>query len=254
MIKSLILIFQFLTRLPIPIAVDADEQTFKDGIYFFTVVGALLGAILLAVNSILATLHIDLWSSAILLTIVHIFTTGGLHLDGIADTSDALFSNRSKQRMLEILRDSRIGSNGVLALIITLSLKAVGIHFVISNGFAIALLMMPIVGRFCVVLSFYWGKTPRSSGMGNLFIGNAKIGHILANALVPLTLLVFVVTQQFNFLIAIIICIIYVVLVIHWSTQKIGGITGDLLGFIIESSEVVFVLSMMLIIAIGGAL
>ncbi len=254
MIKSLILIFQFLTRLPIPIAIDADEQTFKDGIYFFTVVGALLGAILLAVNSLLTALQVDPWSRAILLTIVHIFSTGGLHLDGIADTSDALFSNRSKQRMLEILRDSRIGSNGVLALIITLTLKAVGIHFVISHGYAIALLMMPIIGRFCVVLSFYWGETPRSSGMGNLFIGNAKIGHILANAVVPLLVLTFVVTQRLNLLIAVIICVIYVILVIRWSTKKIGGITGDLLGFIIESSEVVFVLSMMLVIAIGGIL
>ncbi len=254
MIKSLILIFQFLTRLPIPIAIDADEQTFKDGIYFFTVVGALLGAILLAANSLLRALKVDFWSSAILLTIVHIFTTGGLHLDGIADTSDALFSNRSKQRMLEILRDSRIGSNGVLALIISLSLKAVGIYFVISHGYALALLMMPIVGRFCVVLSFYWGKTPRSSGMGNLFIGNAKIGHILANAIMPLLFLAIFATGRLNLLIAVAICTIYVFLVINWSTQKIGGITGDLLGFIIESSEVVFVLSMMLIIAIGGIL
>ncbi len=252
MIKSLILIFQFLTRLPIPIAVDADEQTFKDGIYFFTLVGTVLGAILWLTNGVLVALQIDIWSRAMLLTIVHIFTTGGLHLDGIADTSDALFSNRPKQRMLEILRDSRIGSNGVLALIITLALKAVGIHFVLSQHYTIALLLMPVIGRFCVVLSFYWGKSPRSSGMGNLFIGSATIKHILINAIVPAVVLIVAAPWLVSLLLASLFSCCYVALVVAWSTKKIDGITGDLLGFIIESSEVIFVFSIMLIIGIGG--
>ncbi len=253
MMRALILIFQFLTRLPIPIEVDADEQTFENGIYFFTLVGAVLGAILLAVEAGLTVLQLDAWSKAVILVILHIFMTGGLHLDGVADTADALFSNRSKSRMLEILRDSRIGSNGVLALMITLLLKTVGLHFVIISNCQFALLAMPIVGRFCVVLSFYWGKTPRNSGMGNLFIGNAALQHVLVNALLPLALLL-AGWWRLTFLSALIICIFYVVVVLRWSTHKIDGITGDLLGFIIETSEVVFLLSILLIFGIGGVL
>ncbi len=251
MMDSLILIFQFLTRLPIPIAVAADQKTFKKGIYFFTVVGMVLGAILLVAEAGLNVLQLDAWSNAVILVIIHIIMTGGLHLDGVADTADALFSNRPKARMLEILRDSRIGSNGVLALLINLSLKTVGLHFIIVQNYTLALLAMPIIGRFCVVLSFYWGKTPRSSGMGNFFIGNAAIGHVLVNALLPLSLLL-VCEWQLTLLSALIICIFYVVLVIRWSTRKIDGITGDLLGFIIETSEVMFLLTIILISGVGG--
>ncbi len=254
MIDALVLIFQFLTRLPISIAVDADDKTFRDGIYFFTLVGTVLGAILLAVESGLSVLQLDAWSKAIILLVVHIFLTGGLHLDGVADTADALFSNRPKARMLEILRDSRIGSNGVLALIITLALKAVGLHFIIATNCQLALLAMPIIGRLAVVMSFYWGKTPRAVGMGNFFIGKADWRHLLANVLLPIGVVALAGAWRLAFLVSAVLVLLYVVLVIAWSNRKIDGITGDLLGFIIETSEVVFLLNIIVISGIGGLL
>ncbi len=252
--RAIVLIFQFLTRLPMPWQVEADEKTFARGIYYFTVVGAALGALLVAAEALLTALYLDDWSKAILLTLIHLMATGGLHLDGVADTSDALFSNRSRDRMLEILRDSRIGSNGVLALIVVLSLKAVAIHFALVQHSQWALLAMPMVGRFGVVLAFYWGRSPRRAGMGNLFIGRAQLRHIIANALPLVGLLSLAGGAWLALFGGLFISCLFVGLVIVWSNRKIGGITGDLLGFIIEFSEVVFLLTLVPIVALGGLL
>ncbi len=245
---SLILAFQFLTHLPIPLKVDADQRTFRNSIYFFSLVGLLLGALLLAVNALLTALNIDPWSRAIALTIVHIIVTGGLHLDGVADTADALFSNRSAERMLEILKDSRIGSNGVLAIIITLSLKAVGLHFALAKNYALLVLLMPTIARFASILAFRIGCAAREGGMGNFFIGKARAGHLLTNALPLIIGAAIARISALQFLFFLLAVVVYTFVVVYWSTRKIGGITGDLLGFIVEGSEVVFVVAAMLMI------
>ncbi len=246
--RALILAFQFLTHFPISIQVDADARTFRNSTYFFSFVGLVLGLILLLVNLILTQLGVDAWSRATLLVVLHILMTGGLHLDGVADTADALFSNRSAERMLEILKDSRIGSNGVLALIVTLALKVVGLHYVIANNYVFLLIIMPVIARFASILAFRIGRTPRQSGMGNFFIGKARAGHILTNALSLIVAASIARLTALQFILSLLMIVFYTFFVVYWSTRKIGGITGDLLGFIVESCEVVFIIATIVII------
>ncbi len=248
MTRALILAFQFLTHFPITIKVDADARTFRNSTYFFSLVGVALGFILLLVNLILLQLGVDAWSRAILIVVTHIFTTGGLHLDGVADTADALFSNRSAERMLEILKDSRIGSNGVLALVVTLALKVVGVHYAIATNYVLLLVIMPVIARFASILAFRIGRTPRQSGMGNFFIGKVRAGHILINALSLLVVALIARLSFFQFIFFLLAIVFYTAFIVYWSTRKIGGITGDLLGFIVESCEVVFIISTILVI------
>lgn len=235
--KTFGVMLQFLTRLPLPFTIDCDEQTFGRGLYYFVPVGLVLGFILALAHRLLNPLGLDLWVQAILLLWLHVWLTGGLHLDGVADSADGLLSNRSPERMLEIMKDSRIGSNGVLALMALLSLKVVGLRLALESPYpALLLLLMPAVARFAVVLAAYVGKTPRESGMGNLFIGKGAFATVVVNAL-----LVAVFSPIYpQVLLPLGVATLFTLALVRRVTKRIGGITGDVLGATIEMNEVLF--------------
>jgi adenosylcobinamide-GDP ribazoletransferase len=234
--KALILMLQFLTRIPVNIVLDCNETDFKKGIYWFTTVGAVLGLMLAGTGFWLGRFIDDSWISALLLTLIHILFTGGLHLDGVADSADGLLSNRDSTRMLEIMKDSRIGSNGVLALIFVLALKTIGFKMMMDYGMYWAMFAMPVIARSAVVYAFWRGSTPREQGMGNLFIGQAGVKEMLVNLIIP----IFLIFKVDFMLVAILVAWVFTQFILHESNKKIGGITGDVLGAIIELNEVVF--------------
>ena len=114
MISALIIYTQFFSRIVIPKAVDLSYV--RKGVPILTLFGLLLGLIS-SLFFVLTSLVLPDTIAWILTLFFDVLLTGGFHLDGLADTADGLFSSRSKERMLEIMKDSRIGSNGVLALI-----------------------------------------------------------------------------------------------------------------------------------------
>ncbi len=228
---------QFLTRIPLPMTIPCDDETFRRGIYSFVPVGLVLGFILQTANHLLNQASIDLWAQALLILWVHVWLTGGLHLDGVADSADGLLSNRPPERMLEIMKDSRIGANGVVSLMALLSLKAVGIRLALDlpNTQAV-LFLMPVIARYAVVFGAYIGKTPHASGMGNLFIGKVTRGMWFFNAL----LVAFAAWFFPMILVSMLGATAFTWLLVRQVTKLIGGITGDILGTIIETNEVFF--------------
>ena len=234
--RSFLVMLQFLTRFPLPFTVPCDDKTFQMGLRSFTAVGLLLGLALVGVGNILTRFIFDNWAVAILLTLFHLVATGGLHMDGVADSADGLLSNRSPERMLEIMKDSRIGSNGVLAIVMVLALKTVGIKLALDYGMWWVLMAMPVAGRFAVVFAAWMGKTPREQGMGNLFIGKATLPVVALNAAVFLALTPVLGYAPF----AVVLGVLFTLWLIKGVTKLIGGITGDVLGTIIELNEVVY--------------
>ncbi len=115
---------QFLTRISIVEQKDWCEKDFADSVRYFPLIGLVLGIIyaafaallliLLPQNGFLLPHHVV----AAALLILPILLTGGLHCDGFMDTMDGLFSGRSRERMLEIMKDSRVGANGVFAFVL----------------------------------------------------------------------------------------------------------------------------------------
>ncbi len=243
--KALILMTQFLTRIPLPIQLDVTEEDFKRGIYFFTAIGALLGALLLLVYYLLNPFFSSL-SLAVIIVFLHIINTGALHLDGLADAADGLFSNRSAKRILEIMHDSRIGSNGVVALIFVIGLKIALVYELLLKGGFLYLLVIPVLGRFGLVFSAYLGKSPREKGMGNLFINQVSKKQLVINIIVLAIIMLFLPWS----IVATFSIILYVHFMLWHCQKKIGGITGDILGFNCEVSEVLslFVICMLVTI------
>ncbi len=167
------------------------------------------------------------FSINIILVIALVILTGGMNLDGLADTADALLSRKSKEEMLLIMRDSRIGTMGVLALISIILLKIAFLSCGISPK-AISLLLMCILSRWSLVFGMFLFPYAREEGKARIFIeGITPKIFILATiiTLIPVMaiwrikgLLVFIIIGGVNYILGKTMC------------KEIGGITGDTLG------------------------
>lgn len=116
--------------------------------------------------------------------------TGGFHLDGLADTCDGIFSARTRDRMLEIMRDSRLGTHGGLALIFVLVAKVLVVGELLLRDIhpIAALAAACAVGRGMAVLLMYRHRYAREKGLGNLFIGKISLQQTLVTMAMAIAL------------------------------------------------------------------
>ncbi|MHB9313735.1 adenosylcobinamide-GDP ribazoletransferase [Fusobacterium polymorphum] len=270
--KGFLLLLSFMTRIPMP-KIEYDEEKLGKSMKYFPVVGVIVGLILLFFCIIFTFLfknlsYIPLLPLMIVLVILtDLITTGALHLDGLADTFDGIFSYRSKHKMLEIMKDSRLGSNGALALILYFLLKCVLLYSLEMEGrgnAVYAILTYPVVARFCSVVSCASAPYARGSGMGKTFVDNTKICGLLVAGVITLlytTGLLFIpsiVYHDYSSLKYIMQPIFLVILIVALSglfayafskliERKIGGITGDTLGALLEISGLVYIFLLLVI-------
>ena len=265
--KGFLLLLSFMTRIPMP-KTEYDEEKLGKSMKYFPVVGIIVGLILLFFCIVFTFIFKNLTYSAVLplmiivVILTDLITTGALHLDGLADTFDGIFSYRSKHKMLEIMKDSRLGSNGALALILYFLLKFVLLFSLTieSREAAIYVIMTyPVVARFCSVVSCASSPYARGSGMGKTFVDNTKTCGLIVAIVITLLYTVGIVFIPFIFFtnyplsIQFIIQTILVILVIvallalfayafsKLIERKIGGITGDTLGALLEISSLVYI-------------
>lgn len=146
--RELILAVQFLTRLPTPQLRDFDPAWLAGCGRWFAPVGALIGALLALPWWALA--QVEPWLAAALTLLVWVWVTGALHLDGLADLADGLgAAHRDPARFLAVLKDPHVGSFGVVALVMALLLKLVGLMLAARHGLSPwALLLLPAWARF----------------------------------------------------------------------------------------------------------
>ncbi|WP_027700989.1 adenosylcobinamide-GDP ribazoletransferase [Metaclostridioides mangenotii] len=246
--KRFILTLQFLTKIPIKYNSGFDEE-FHKGIIYFPLVGFVVGVITFLVGMLSQNIFPAL-VTAVLIVLAEVLLTGGLHIDGLGDTFDALYSYRDKEKMLEIMKDSRLGTNSLLAIVFLVILKIAFIYSFIEANMMWIVLFMPMVSRFAVIWITYKTESPREKGMGNVFIGKATLSMIIT-ALLYSTVIIFVLGRWAlmlnNFeivgtLTSLAVLIIFVELFKRHVYSKIDGITGDILGCTIELSEVVYII------------
>jgi len=236
---------QFLTKLPLPFQIEATEEDFSKGIIYFPIVGLVIGALMAGLYIGLSALT-NIMIASVLVIIFEIFITGGLHLDGLADTFDGLYSYRDKERMLEIMKDSRVGTNGVLILVVNIVLKMVLLVSIDPDMVPKILLLMPVVSRLMVVLLSAISKYARNNGMGGFFIGKTtKLQLVVAIVLVLIMHLIYL---EGLFLLGMII--ILTLIYRYHVYSKIDGITGDVLGATVEMSEVFYLMLYVLFLGV----
>lgn len=226
----------FLTTLPVPTHTFAADALRRAGLWF-PVVGLGIGALLagaawaagwLFSPAVTAVLVVALWAAL----------TGALHLDGLADCSDGLLPPVSRERRLEIMRDPRVGAFGVTALVLLLLLKTAALASLPVTW--PALLLAPTWARW-LILAAARRPSARPGGMG------ASLGPVLdARRLVLAALPPLVLTGVVGIWHAVVIvaagAAVMAALGVLWLAQRrLGGVTGDVFGAVVEVSEAVFV-------------
>lgn len=231
MIKGLILALQFLTRLPINIPVDFESQNIKKSTFFFPYVGLILGAISSIPYYFLAAQN--RYIASILTLFFMIFLTGGLHLDGLSDTADGFFSNKKREDILDIMKDSRIGAFGVLSLILLILFK----YIIISNFkdyLPLALMFSMGNARFVALIQIAFKKMARPGGLGDMLHSSKPKYYIISSSVLYILLNIFV---GYKFLIPLMVSILVGEVISIYTYKKIDGFTGDVYGTCIEIVE-----------------
>ena len=271
--KGFLLLLSFMTRIPMP-KTEYDEEKLGKSMKYFPVVGIIIGFILLFFCIIFNFILKNISYSAVLplmiiiVILTDLITTGALHLDGLADTFDGIFSYRSKHKMLEIMKDSRLGSNGALALILYFLLKFIllfSLTIESREGAIYAIMTYPVVARFCSVVSCASSPYARGSGMGKTFVDNTKTcGLIVATVItllytIGMIFMPFVLFTNYSLPIQIIMkSILIIVIIVALSAlfayafsklieRKIGGITGDTLGALLEISSLLYIVLILVV-------
>jgi len=229
----LLIALQFLTILPIKIRHELKKSDFGKALLYFPFAGLLLGLALSLVSFLSAFLP-ELIRAAIIL-IVSIVITGGIHLDGFADTCDGFYGTKSKEKVLEIMKDSRIGVMGVAGLICLLLLKFALIAEMPNTILWRALILMTVFARWIQVLACYKSNYVRKEGKAKYFIAYNSRNELLIGGI--FTIILFLLLMGMAGLMLFVISLVPVLLFIKYSNKKIGGMTGDTIGAVSEIAE-----------------
>lgn len=243
MFKAFILGLQFLTRLPINIRIDFDKKILAKTPICFPVIGMIIGGIAAIVYYLLSFLNNDIAALGTVLSLVVV--TGGLHMDGLSDTCDGFFSSRPRERVLEIMKDSRVGSFGVISIVFDILFKYVLLRNMSLEIAIPALILSCATGRTMIVMLISFGKSARPGGMGEIFMSkNSK--NYFALALLILFIIGGII-GKYAFLIAFFAAVIFSLLFMKYSYKIIGGVTGDVYGADCELSEIVVLMAFFLV-------
>lgn len=205
----------FLTR--VPVGRDVQAPDVARGALFFPFVGAAVGAATAGV-ALLTHLVLSPFLSAALAVAVATVITGGLHLDGLADTADALGAH-TRERALEIMRDSRIGTFGAAALALDLILKVGAIAQLLPAGGTLAALVAAgALSRASSVVLVRWLPYARADGTGRVLNRPSRAAVAVA-VILSLPFAPVIAALGFAY------------------RRWLGGVTGDTLGAAIELTE-----------------
>jgi adenosylcobinamide-GDP ribazoletransferase len=232
--KYLLIALQFLTVFPIRIKSKIKEKDFGKSLAYFPIVGILIGLLLVLILFIFSALPSLITTVLILITSVVI--TGGIHLDGLADTCDGLYGFRTKEKALEIMRDSRIGVMGVTGITLLLLLKFTLLVSISQEFLWKFLILMPVFGRFSQILCCFSSKYARKEGKAKYFIKYTSKKEFIIGLF--FTLAVFLILMKTKGLMLFLISLLPIFLLKIYIKKKIGGMTGDTIGAISEISEV----------------
>jgi len=237
MMKRFLAALRFLTILPVPSDWGTREEDLARSVPFFVLIGLLAGAAAGAIAWGLAHLLPQLLA-AVLVALFLVSVSGGLHLDGLSDTADAFFSSKSRERMLEIMKDSRAGPMGVAAIVFVLALKIAALASIPTSSFWRAAFLMPVAGRCALPLVMALLPYVRSEGgLGSVFTeGHPRINGAFAVAVLFLTGWLL---AGMPGLYAGATSVLVTVLFAFHCHRKICGATGDTYGAACEIAEIV---------------
>ncbi len=246
--SAFLLALNFLTTLPVYPRRVADDQEMAASLAFYPVVGLIIGGLLAGMAYLTHFLSLGL-SGDVLVVVLWIILTGGLHLDGLMDTADGIFSGRERERKLEIMRDSRIGAMGAVALLTLVLLKISFLNALSYSNVIKVLVIAPALGRSMMLYAIYCYPYARQGpGLGQIFAGQAKKLHLVI-ALLLLMAAAYLLTGTTG-LVLLALTIVAAGIITAWIARILGGQTGDTYGAVCEITEALLLVFTVLGIAV----
>lgn len=228
LLRGFITAMRTLTVLRLP---GRDAVSLATALPWFPLVGFIISAAVgLVLDSMMSWLH---WPSgaAALAVLTSVFLTGGLHFDGFADSVDGWRGGRACKRRLEIMKDSRIGAMGAMALGLVLLMQMLALAR-LAGTVRVALLLLPmafILSRLAMVLLAVSLPYARAEGgTAELFVKDARGWHFIAALLLAAALCG--VLAGAAGLVVVLVALLLTLILRYWMQKNFGGVTGDLLG------------------------
>ncbi len=241
--QNLIACLQFITILPV-----GKTAEFNPGgiIRAFPLAGLVLGLII----ALFDTVAIHVWPVpvvSVLDVVLLVILSGGFHMDGLADTADGLYGQRSREKALLIMKDSRVGAMGLCAVVCVFAVKWAGVGH-LDQGRFLWLLIIPAYARSSMIFGIrYLSYARGKEGTGSRFFEQPVTGSHFMFMVIPVVLSLFL--GMSGILLNIIFLLMNFVLIGYYR-KKMGGITGDMLGAMTEVMEA----GLFLVAAAGGVL
>lgn len=235
---------------PMP-KIEWKKEYMKYTFVFFPFVGLLIGVVMYfwialgfypGLNSLLV---------ATVLSLIPVVVSGGIHIDGLIDTCDAIFSYGDKEKKLEILKDPRTGAFGVIGCVLYFILT-IGIYsqFLESPKILILILFPFFISRCIGGLNLLIIKKARTTGLASTFSSAAgrKTNLVFLSVFLVFSFFAIGIINIYIAVVSFLFCLIFTICFFRFMLKNFGGITGDLTGFIISVTEIM----MLLIMSIGG--
>ncbi len=240
--KKILGAVRFLTILPVPGKWGTTEKDLAGSVRWFPVVGLMIGGLAAALALGLSEIFPQSLTS-VLLVILLVLVSGGLHLDGLSDTADGFLSARKRERIFEIMRDSRVGPMGVTAIVCVLCLKMAALAAVPPARLWQTVLLMPLAGRCALVVTMAVLPYARpEGGLGTVFYRRRPVLSAIW-ALLVLSAAGWL-TAKTAGLAAGAAALVMTLLFAAYTYRKLRGATGDTLGASCEIVELVPALTM----------
>ncbi|MGB9736060.1 MAG: adenosylcobinamide-GDP ribazoletransferase [bacterium] len=259
-IPGLLIAFQFLTIIPVKVKGDVGEDDIAGSSVFFPLVGAFQGLIVV-LSALLLIKVFNVEVVSVLIILILIITNKGLHLDGLADTFDALGvaptgnATSDIEKRLSAMKDSRIGAIGAISIVFTILIKFALLNALWNAGTSfniyMLLFLMPVFSKWTMVPALYHGTSARQDGIGRVFIEHTSLARLAVATIITMSL-AGVSLYIYSFLnhdllnglmlfgTLFLVLYLFSVISIRFFKKRFNGITGDTLGAISELSEVLF--------------
>lgn len=242
-VQAVIIAFAMYSKVPMP-RVDWSKENMKYAICFFPLVGAVIGSVYLGVFYLCDLLHIGNTLKTIVLVLLPVLITGGIHVDGFIDTMDAKSSYAERERKLEILKDSHVGAFAVIGSIV---------YFLLNIGFTSEIEKESV---FIIAMGFVFSRA--LSGYSIVSFKGAKKDGLLATfsnkaskRIVQIVMIIYLIAVMAGMFIANYIVGSFCIFVgfgcfFHYRNmayKEFGGTTGDLAGYFLQVCELFIVMA-----------
>ncbi len=237
--RDFVTCLEFLTRIRFSNRTDWHDDDFSRSVPYFPLVGLVMGIFMAAVNYGLIYLHTPSLMRAVMLILAELLIIGALMYDGFMDTADGVFSARDRQRMLEIMKDSHVGSNAVIALVCIVLLKVAAYTTLEPLKLSYALIAVYTATRTFMVNYIVNYKYARKTGIGHMFTAYAKPYYTyIAFACCTVFVVFCGMSCFYTALLTFAVC----QLIARFLSRQLDGLTGDTYGFLTECGMVIYLM------------